>query len=108
MNNHTRGASFSKVITIPRSIPDGYFVGWVPTSQIRHYVGVQDVGELIEDLSCTWADPLTTRTLFVQAIGTDLWPITRACWDILFTRTADDFKRSTNLTVFGIVEGATQ
>jgi hypothetical protein len=111
MNNHIQGASFSKVVTIPLSLPDGYFVGWVPTSQIRFFrfhAGVQEVGELIEDLSCVWADPLTTRTLLIQAVDTGLWPITRVCWDIRFTRESDDFKRSTNLTVFGIVKGATQ
>lgn len=89
---HKRGDSLEYLGTIPvEDFPDGFFVGWVPSAQIR----TAQYYNLIDDLTVTWVDPVTTRSFIVSKINTTAWPVGAALLDIQFVRTSDGFTRST-------------
>lgn len=100
---HKRGDTFDALAPIPDIFADGYFVGWVVTAQIR----TAQYGRLIADLTCTWADDVTTRILHIQDFVTDSWEIGPAEMDIQFTRTSDDYTMSTQTLKVMIVKDIT-
>ena len=106
---HKRGVPFKRLLPIPLEgaapigFPDGYFVGWVPTSQIRDENGV-----LMSDVSCTWIDPLTTRNLFLRVADTTSWEPGQASIDVLFTRVSDGDVIETTTATFTVVQWVTR
>lgn len=100
---HIRGDTFNYIATLPESIPDGYFVDYVPTCQIRD---LQDV--LIADAVTTWVDPLTTRNVGLHVGTTSAWPIGQAVFDIQFKRASDGDTQSTWPRRFTIVADVTR
>lgn len=106
MQVHKVGDSFTRLFVVPPEFADGYFVGWVVTSQIRD----QD-GALVADSECTWLDQVTTRNLKLRVANTAAW----SQWagqvvstDIQFVRTADGEVMSTTTASFKIVKDVTQ
>lgn len=104
MISHIHGDTFDKVVTIPTGLADGYFAGWEVRSQIREL----KTGELIEELVCAWADPVTTRTLSVRCLDTSAWPIGHAEFDIQFKRPSDGFTLSTKRHAITVERGVTE
>lgn len=100
---HKRGDSLSYLGTIPEDFADGFFVGWVPTAQIR----TAQYYNLIDDLTVTWVDPVTTRSFTVSKIATTTWPVGPALLDIQFVRTSDGFTRSTDTIKINIQHDVT-
>ena len=106
---HKAGDSFTRLLPIPSEfpdgtpLPDGYFVGWVPTSQIRNEAGV-----LVADVNCTWLDPVTTRNLKLRVDNTRGWKPERVLIDVQFTRTADNEVMSTTTASFTVTKDITQ
>ena len=108
MIRQTRGDSFFKLLTfpigeLPAAIPLGYWIGWTVKSQIRR---MRD-GELLSDCVCTWANPLTTTTLAVEALDASEWTVGQAKWDVQFTRTSDGATVSTLLDIIDITADST-
>ena len=67
-----RGDTFDRILLIPEeTYPDGYFINWTVTSQIR-----TNTGRLIGNLTPTWADP-AADTRFLQLVNNDTtkWPL---------------------------------
>lgn len=92
----TRGAT----LRIPAQFADGYFAGWVPTSQLRTHADT-----LIASLDAQWVDAATTRILQLSADNTASWPIGLALFDVCLTSpggvtvgtTIDDQNRITSV-----------
>lgn len=101
---HKRGDSFSYTTTIPDTYPDGYFVGWSVSAQVRNPTN----GALIADLECTWADASTTRNLTLLKIDTLTWPVGSAEFDVQFKRQSDGFVTSTETQPFTILKDCTK
>lgn len=100
---HKRSDSLDYLAVLPESFPDGYFVGWTITSQIRsarYYA-------LIADLSCAWVDPVTTRSINVRFTDTTTWPVGPAVLDVRFIRTSDGTTISTDTVDINIVHDVT-
>ena len=57
-----RGATLDIAGRIPDGFADGYFAGWVPTSQLRTYADV-----LIDTLDAQWVDAADTRYIRLRA-----------------------------------------
>jgi hypothetical protein len=98
-----RGDSVNYLAVIPDTFPDGYFTNWSVASQIR--TAQYDI--LVTSLTCTWADPLTTRNLLVTEIVTTDWKLGKALIDIQFVRDSDGFTLSTNTLEIEIVRDIT-
>lgn len=110
---HKVGDTFTRLLPIPTAfpdgtpLPDGYFLGWAPTSQIR-----DKAGALIADAVCTWLEPVaTTRNLSIRVADTTGW----ARWagesvdiDVQFRRTVDGETMSTTTASFALVKDVTQ
>ncbi len=104
MITHKRGDSFDHLAAIPSTFPDGYFVGWTVTAQVR----TAQYGKLLAELVCSWADPVTTRTLSVSAVDTQLWDIGNAEMDIQFVRNSDNKTISTNTVSILVLKDVTR
>lgn len=100
---HKRGDTFNYIVTLPASIPDGYFLDYVPTCQIRD---LQDA--LIADVVTAWIDSVTTRNVSLHVSSTSAWPIGDAVFDIQFKRASDNDIQSTWTRRFAIVADVTR
>lgn len=101
---HKRGDTFDRLLLIPADFADGYWVGWVVTSQAR-----TPRGKLIADLTPTWAAPAgDTRILRLFNTSTQLWPIGAQEIDVQFKRTSDATIRSTVTMALNVVHDVTQ
>jgi hypothetical protein len=78
---HKRGDSFDFLASIPPSLVDGYFAGWKVNAQIR----TLKYDKLVDTLECEWVDPAVTRTLRLQKMETESWPVGEAIMDVQFT-----------------------
>lgn len=102
---HKQGDSFDILVTIPESFTNGYFVGHTVASQVRQVGG--DTAK-IADLTATWVDPLTTRSLRLKCLNTTAWPTGPAQFDVEFTRTSDSFVFSSTTAVIFITPDVTR
>lgn len=100
---HIRGDTFDYVAIMDATIPDGAFVGFVPSCQLR-----DPYGNLIDDVVTTWVDPLTTRSIGLHVTDTSEWKIGPAVYDIQLRRTSDGYTRSTHKGTFDIIEDVTR
>lgn len=88
---HKRGDTFEALLTMPSSFPDGYFVGWTATSEMR-----RTNGALIQAFSVEWRAPeANTRVLALTSDATASWPLGVHEVDVQFIRTSDGRKLST-------------
>lgn len=101
--DHIRGASFTRLFPVPGDFGDGYFVGWVVTSQVR-----EPGGKLVAEAVCEWLDPVTTRNLKVRVADTTAWPAGDLDIDIKFVRTSDGEVIKTTTARFTVGAGETQ
>lgn len=97
-----RGATLDIAMRIPDGFADGYFAGWVPTSQMRTYADV-----LIATLDAQWVDAAATRYIRLRAADTSAWPIGPARFDVRLTA-PDGYKLQSTLATMQITMGATQ
>ena len=75
---HRKGDPFGRIGRIPLTYADGYFVGWIITSQVR-----DSRGSLISQLATGWLAPENTTRLFeVTDATTDNWPLGQLVMDI--------------------------
>lgn len=100
---HKRGDTFDYVAILPASIPDGYYLGRIPTCQIRDMRGKK-----IADVVTEWVDPVTTRSVGLHVADTQAWPIGSAVFDVQFLRESDGDIRSTLTIQFLIIEDVTR
>ena len=100
---HKRGDSLEYLGTIPEDFADGFFIDWTPSAQIR----TAQYYNLIDDLTVTWVDQLTTRSFTVSKIDTKAWPVGPALLDIQFVRLSDGFTRSTDTIQINIEHDVT-
>lgn len=100
---HIRGDTFDYLVTFEESVPDGSFVDFVPTCQIRDMRG-----KLIDDVVADWVDPVTTRSVSLHVSDTSAWKAESAVFDIQFTRPSDSYVRSTFRKQFEITEDVTR
>ncbi len=101
--NHKRGDSFELVCGVPARFADGYFAGYEVTSQIRSQAGVK-----LADLTCTWLNAATTRSLRLTCIDTTAWAPGIARLDVQFKRTSDGFVTSSTTTQMYILDDVTR
>lgn len=101
--HHIRGASFSRLLSIPSQFADAFFVGWTVASQIR-----DASGRLVADVQCTWLDAATTRDLLLSVNQTEGWPAGELLIDIKFTRTSDGHVIKTTTARFLVGAGVTE
>lgn len=99
-----RGDSFEFLATLPSDYPDGYFVGWEVSSQIR----TKQYQNLVAELTCEWVDPVTTRTVKVSKIVTTDWTVGVAEMDVQFVRTSDQTTVSTDTIEVNIIKDITR
>ena len=97
-----RGATLDIAMRIPDGFADGYFAGWVPTSQMRTYADV-----LIATLDARWVDVAATRYIRLRAADTSAWPIGPARFDVRLTA-PDGYKLQSTMATMQITMGATQ
>lgn len=96
------GASFDLSLRIPSSFPDGYFAGWIPTSEVR-----SDKDDAIATLDVEWADIVTTRVLRLRKLDTAAWPVCAARFDVCL-KAPDGTRLYTTAQAFHIVRGVTR
>lgn len=101
--DHIRGASFTRLMEIPAMFGDGYFVGWVVTSEVR-----EPGGKVVAAPTCEWLDPVTTRNLKLRVADTSAWPAGELDIDIKFVRTSDGEVIKTTTARFTVGAGVTQ
>lgn len=65
-----RGATLDIAVRIPDGFADGYFAGWVPTSQLRTYADV-----LIATLDAQWVDAADTRYIRLRGLDDQSAPV---------------------------------
>jgi hypothetical protein len=101
---HKRGDTFEWILVLPENdYPDGFFVGWVTSCQIR-----STSGRLIAELETSWAAPVEdTRSLRLFFEDTTGWKLGDHEADVQFTRTSDGFVKSTETFVVKIVKDIT-
>ena len=98
-----RGDTFYFLVEVDAEIADGYFIGWTHRAQIR-----TSTGRLIAEIDSEWADPAaTTRIMILTKKDTEEWPIGTQELDIQFTRTADEFVRSSVTQKIDVVKDIT-
>lgn len=102
----TRGASFNALLKIPTSIPDGFFANWTLRCQVRKAGSELSTG-FIGEVSVSWIDPLTTRTIAIKHDATDNWPLGGAEFDVLFVSPNGE-KMYTQKIAFTIQRGVTK
>lgn len=100
---HKTGDSFDYLCPIPDSFIDGYFTNWSVSAQVRTI----QYQKLIAELDCTWADPVTTRSLKLLKINTSTWPIGSAEMDVQFVRISDGYTISTDTVSISIIRDIT-
>jgi hypothetical protein len=102
-----RGDTFEWLMSFPEvDYPDGYFVGWEVTAQIR-----TENGRLIGNLAATWADPAEdTRILrlFASASETSSWAVGEHELDVQLVRDSDGTTKSTATKIVEIIRDVTQ
>lgn len=101
---HKRGDSFDYTTTLPETFPDGYFVGWSVSAQVR----AAGSGALIAQLACSWEDAATTRSMRLLAVDTTSWPVGLAHFDIQFRRASDGYVLSTATEPLNVTRDCTQ
>jgi hypothetical protein len=99
-----QGDSFDFINTIPASFPDGHFVGWTVSSQVRNPAN----GSLIADLDASWIDPVTTRQLKLLKIDTKSWPLSSLEFDVQFVRVSDGYTLSTETSKLKVTKDCTE
>ena len=97
-----RGATLDIAVRIPDGFADGYFAGWVPTSQLRTYADV-----LIDTLDAQWVDAADTRYIRLRAADTSGWPPGPAQFDVRLTSPAGVRLQTTTATL-PITKGVTR
>lgn len=102
---HKRGDTFEWLLSFPEAdYPDGYFVGWTVTAQIR-----TPTGRLIGNLTPTWADPAEdTRFLRLFADETSSWQVGEHEMDVQLVRDSDGLTKSTQTKTVEIIRDVTQ
>lgn len=104
MFTHKQGTSFQQTLFIPASYADGFFENWQVQSRFLR----QDTGVELSVATCDWVNPTTTRELVITVLDTATWPVGQTViFDVVFTRTADNFKISTTTAEFKVVERVT-
>lgn len=104
MIEHKRGDTFDRLLVVPDSYADGFWVGWEVTSQVR-----TARGKLIADLTPTWQDPAAeTRVLRLFQLDTAEWPVGEQEIDVQFERESDGTKQSTVTLKVNVVQDVTQ
>lgn len=101
-----RGTTFSFVLEIPSTTVDGFFMDWGVKAQIRKQNNDNASG-LIADLTTSWVDAETTRSLILSFSMTDKWPLGIAEVDVLYTAPSGQRMRSHTIT-FNIEREITQ
>lgn len=97
-----RGATLYIAVRIPDGFDDGYFAGWVPTSQLRTYADA-----LIATLDAQWVDAATTRYILLHAADTSGWPPGPAQFDVRLTSPSGARLQTTTATL-PITRGVTR
>jgi len=102
---HKTGRSFSFEFLVPEvDYPDGYFIGWTVSCQVR----TLETGVKVADVVCTWDNPLTTRNLLLSVVDTEAWPLGVMEIDVKFRRTSDGLTETTNTAQFVVTPGVTR
>jgi len=101
-----RGQTFAFVMMIPTTVADGVLATWTPKAQLRRHKNNTRDG-LIANISCSWADPLTSRFVFISHNLTKDWPIGLADLDIQF-QSSNGFIIQSTTTQLNIIPGVTQ
>ena len=96
------GATLDIAVRIPDGFADGYFAGWVPTSQLRTYADV-----LIATLDAQWVDAANTRYIRLRAADTSGWPPGPAQFDVRLTSPAG-VRLQTKKATLPITKGVTR
>jgi hypothetical protein len=78
---HKRGATFDLILLLDAAIPEGSFVDYVPTCQLRDF----DY-RLIASVQAGWVDPLTTMAIALHEADTSAWRIGTAMFDVSLRR----------------------
>lgn len=103
-----RGQQFKFIMELPCDVPEGYFAGWTPSSQLRQLDNTGPAG-LIADLVVTWEDAIKRiKLVFSFAGDTSDWPLGPAVFDVLFTKDSDQTKKRSLPVQIKIVHGVTQ
>lgn len=97
-----RGATLDMLARIPLIFADGYFAGWVPTSQLRSHTDV-----LIATLDVQWVDAVTTRMLRLRCADTSAWQVGPALFDVCLTA-PDGMRLYTTAQRLSITMGVTR
>lgn len=101
---HIHGDTFDYSVPLPvEEFPDGYFIGWNIASQVR----TERYATLVATLDCTWADPVTTRTIKLFNLSTIDWPVVPCVMDIQFTRVSDGYVFSSSVESVNVVKDVT-
>ena len=96
------GATLDIAVRIADGFADGYFAGWVPTSQLRTYADV-----LIATLDAQWVDAAATRYIRLRATDTSGWPQGPAQFDVRLTSPAG-VRLQTKKATLPITKGVTR
>lgn len=107
VTNFPRGTTFTCPVSIPESVPAGYFADWGIKAELRRKNNPDDIG-LISTLAAQWIDPGTNRQLLLSFANTDGWPVCAAELDVLFTNTTTGEKLRTSKLELEITRGVTQ
>ena len=78
---HKRGATFDLILMLDEAIPEGSFVGYVPTCQVRDWDD-----RLIAGVEAQWVDPDTTKAIALHAADTSAWRVGAAVFDVSLRR----------------------
>lgn len=100
---HKRGDTFDFVAIFPDTVPEGSFLDFVPTAQIRDFAD-----RLVSNVECEWVDPLTTMSVSLHVSDTSQWRLGPVDMDIQLKRPSDGVVRSTSTLQFSIVEDVTR
>lgn len=101
--DHIRGATFTRLFPVPEQFGDGYFAGWVVSSEVR-----EAGGKIVAAPVCEWLNAATTRELKLRVADTTAWPAGELDIDIKFVRTADGEVIKTTTARFTVGSGVTQ
>lgn len=100
---HKRGDTFDYVAILPDTVPEGSFVDFLPTAQIRDFAD-----RLVANVECAWVDPVTTMSISLHVTDTSAWRLGPVSMDIQLKRPSDGVVRSTKTLNFAIVEDVTR
>lgn len=96
------GATLDIAVRLPDGFADGYFSGWVPTSQLRTYADM-----LIATMDAQWVDAANTRYIRLRAADTSGWPPGPAQFDVRLTSPAG-VRLQTKKATLSITKGVTR